>query len=208
MQPESIIERIHFKFPTQILSIIILSVLTASSSYGGVIEDVFTKDRNLLAVTHYNNLSTADSLVQETLAGINSQATPSNPVLSLLSTEILIENIENIDADNWAEALFFSQPLEKNNDWVYIFHIKSPEKYIGALLGTGNIRQEQTKDGISRYRKTDGLDSEVYFLAYADNNLAIMSQNFEAVKKKPVAYIPTPILINQELSQNLILITQ
>ncbi len=188
MQSDSIIERILFKFSTLILLIIILSVLTASSSYGGVIEDVFTKDRNLLAITHYNNLSTIDSLVQKTLAEINPQATPNNPVLSLLATEILIENIENIDADNWAEALFFSQPLEKNNDWVYIFHIKSPEKYIGSLLGTGNIRQEQTEDGISRYRKTDGLDSEVYYLAYGDNNLAIMSKNFGAVKKAVVLY--------------------
>ncbi len=165
------------------LVLFILYILTISTpSFAGVVEEVFAKDRNLLAISRYNNLSKTDTQVQDILASINPQTPTTTPVLSLLSEEILVDGIKDIDADNWAEALYFSQPLEKTNDWVYAFHIHSPESYTVALLGTGKIRQEQTVDGITRYRKTDDFSSDVYYLAYGDNNLAIMSKNSSAVK--------------------------
>lgn len=164
---------------------LLCSVLPAQAD---IIEDVFNKDRNLLAVTRYPNLADTDAAAQTILTNINSLTPTTNPVLALLASNILVASLDNIDAENWAETLYFSQPLEKNNDWVYIFHVKSPEKYIGALLGTGNIRQEQTEDNITRYRKTDGMDSQVYYLAYGENNLALISRNFAAVSKALALY--------------------
>ena len=171
---------------------ILLLLLTISITiplHADIVEDVFNRDRNLLAATRYNSLSKTDAAAQTLLTNINPQTPTTNPLLDLLASNILVENITaNIAAEEWAEALYFSQPLEKNNDWVYIFHVKSPEGYIGALLATGNIRQEQTEDDITRYRRTDGLDSDVYYLTYGANNLALMSKNFAAITKAVKLY--------------------
>ncbi len=166
-----------------LLIIIPLLFLTTVKARAEAIEDIFNNDRNLLAISRYNNLAAADTETQKILASINPQTPTTNPILALLASQILVANIGDIDAQSWSEALYFSQPTEKSNDWVYIFHVKSPEKYVGSLLGTGNIRQELSEDNITRYRRTDGLDSEVYYLAYGTNNLAIISKNFDAVSK-------------------------
>ncbi len=161
--------------------IIILSLILSCGLGAQEPEAVFSTDRNLLAISHYNSLAETDAQVQAILANINPNTPTTNPILDLLASEVLVENYKDLITDDWVEALYFSLPLEKDNNWVYIFHIRSPEKYIGSLLGTGNIRQEQTEDDITRYRRTDGLDSEIYYLAYGNNQLAIMSRSYAAV---------------------------
>ena len=168
---------------------VILSLLTfCGIPQGKAIDSVFTQAPDLLAISHYNNIAQTDENTQKILNEINPQTPVTRPVLSLLSDNILIEDLKDLDPDNWVEILYFSQPLEKSNNWVYVFHIKNHERYISSLLSTGNIRQEQTEDGITRYRRTEGIDFDVYYLTTASDNLIIMSENLNAVKKAKSLY--------------------
>lgn len=165
--------------------IVLLLVFYAGTAFS---QDIFSYERNLVSVLHIKNYAKSNKDVVKFLSEINPNFENKRPLFFLLEKLIYNSALKKVDTAGWVDALYFTQPLERENDWVYAFHVINRTEYVEALNRVGSIRLEEIKDGITQYRESTGVEYNVFYMAFPAPELAILSHNRAAVQKALSVY--------------------
>lgn len=183
---------------------LVIILLALSPTFFAAEDNAFATDQSLLAVFRVPSLRETDANLTRTLQIINPFYKTTTPFLSIFSRLIYNEKLSSVRTEQWMEAVRFALPLEKNNDWVYVYNVTDERKYVADLLGLGNMRQEGQEKGLTRYRRTNESEHSVFYLGFItenDHRLAILSTNFQAAERARAVYlsnIANGLLVNNQ----------